>query len=404
MNHLALPLRERTFRRIWTASLFSNLGIHMQTVAAAWTMMQLTHAPAWVAAVQTASFAPLMFVAIAGGAIADTYDRRYAAICALLIALVGAIVLTLLAVSALLTPLSLLACCFIVGVGFALFLPAWQASISEQVGAAAMPSAILLYSLSSNAARSVGPAIGGAMVAAAGATRTFALNVLLYLPMIAAMLLWRRAPQLSTAGTGLANAILDGVRYAMTSTPTRNVLIRAFLGGVSLSAVSTLAPMIAHDILNGDADIYGLLLASFGAGAVVFIFLSALFRNRWSADTIVSIFTLATSAAFAALAFSDNLILSCAASLALGGAWTITMSFYNIGIQTIAPKAVVARAVSLYQAAAAGGLVAGSIIWGQLTALFGVVAALAASAAFALIISFARHWAPLPNGASEAAP
>jgi predicted MFS family arabinose efflux permease len=320
----------------------------------------------------------------------------------LLIALAGAVVLAALAISGLLTPIPLLACCFVVGIGFALFLPAWQASISEQVGADAMPSAVLLYSLSSNAARSIGPAIGGAMVAAAGATRTFALNVLLYLPIIGAMALWKRRPRQLPATQDVLRSMLGGIRYALASTPTRNVLIRAWLGGVSLSAVSTLAPMIARDVLGGGAETYGLLLGSFGAGAVLFALTSSAFRHRWSAEAIVTAFTLATSLALIALALSRTLPLSCAAMLVMGGAWTITMSFYNIGVQTIAPDEVKARAVSLYQAIAAAGLVVGSVVWGQITALFGVLAALTVGAMFALMIAFAGLWAPLP-GAAEAA-
>jgi MFS family permease len=82
------------------------------------------------------------------------------------------------------TPDLLLALCFTVGSGIALFGPAWQASVSEQVPSEALPSAVALNSISYNIARSFGPAIGGVIVAAAGAIAAFATNALAYLPLV----------------------------------------------------------------------------------------------------------------------------------------------------------------------------------------------------------------------------
>ena len=88
---MGAPLRQPVFRRIWTASLFSNLGQQVQAVAAAWTMLQITHAPHLVAMVQTASMMPIMLLAIAAGAIADMYDRRKVAMAALCLSFSGAL-------------------------------------------------------------------------------------------------------------------------------------------------------------------------------------------------------------------------------------------------------------------------------------------------------------------------
>ena len=87
----------------------------------------------------------------------------------------------------------LLAFCFVVGCGMALFGPAWQASVSEQVPPEALPSAVALNGISFNIARSFGPAIGGVIVATAGAVAAFAINALLYLPLLVVLYLWRRA-------------------------------------------------------------------------------------------------------------------------------------------------------------------------------------------------------------------
>ena len=96
----------------------------------------------------------------------------------------------------------LLVFCFIIGSGMALFGPAWQASVSEQVPMEALPSAVALNGISYNIARSFGPAIGGVIVASAGAVAAFATNALLYLPLLIVLFLWRRAEGAVAAAAG----------------------------------------------------------------------------------------------------------------------------------------------------------------------------------------------------------
>ncbi|HEY1865168.1 MAG TPA: MFS transporter, partial [Roseiarcus sp.] len=126
------PLRHATFRRVWTASLMSNLGLLIMGVGAAWSMTQMTSSASMVALVQTALMMPVALISTPAGAIADMFDRRIVGLVALAIALLGAVAMTTLAWLGVMTPNLLLALCFTVGSGMALFGPAWQASVSEQ--------------------------------------------------------------------------------------------------------------------------------------------------------------------------------------------------------------------------------------------------------------------------------
>jgi MFS family permease len=186
------PLRHVVFRRIWTASLLSNLGLLIMGVGAAWSMTQLTASADMVALVQTALMLPVALVSAPAGAIADMFDRRKVGLVALSVAFSGAVCLSIIAWLGLVSPLLLLAFCFIIGSGMALFGPAWQASVGEQVPADSLPSAIALNGISYNIARSFGPAIGGVIVASLGAVSAFATNALFYLPLIVVLVLWRR--------------------------------------------------------------------------------------------------------------------------------------------------------------------------------------------------------------------
>jgi MFS family permease len=189
---LLTPLRVPVFRRIWSASLLSNFGILIQGVGAAWSMSRLTDDATMVAVVQTALMLPVMLIALPAGALSDMFDRRLVCIAALSFALVGAIGLCVVTLLGLLTPAILLGFCFIVGCGMAVFGPAWQASVSEQVPSEALPSAIALNGISFNVARSFGPAIGGVIVAAVGAIGAFVANAVFYLPLLIVLVLWKR--------------------------------------------------------------------------------------------------------------------------------------------------------------------------------------------------------------------
>jgi MFS family permease len=108
LSSLLVPLRQRVFRRIWIASLLSNFGLLIQGVGSAWVMTQLTSAPAMVALVQSALMLPTMFFSLAAGALADMYDRRKVALCALGLALTGASMLVVMSGLHLLSPVALL--------------------------------------------------------------------------------------------------------------------------------------------------------------------------------------------------------------------------------------------------------------------------------------------------------
>jgi MFS family permease len=188
------PLRVPLYRRIWTASLLSNFGQLILGVGAAWEMTRMATSPGMVALVQTAMMLPLMLVALPAGALADMFDRRKIAMAGLLVASFFASILALLSYLGLTTPWMLLAFCTLIGTGVALYGPAWQASIGEQVEPALVPKAIALGSISYNVARSFGPALGGVIVLAAGAETAFAINALCYVPLLLVFLFWRRIP------------------------------------------------------------------------------------------------------------------------------------------------------------------------------------------------------------------
>src|SRR5271155_2681398 len=169
-------LSHRLFFWLWMAALVSNIGTWMQNVGAAWLMTSLSPSPLMVALIQTASSLPILILALPAGALADIVDRRRLLIVSQAWMLLAAGALGWLTIAHLATPWTLLALSFALGVGSALNAPAWQAIVPELVTRSDLTAAISLNGINFNVARAVGPAIGGAVGAWAGAGPTFLLN------------------------------------------------------------------------------------------------------------------------------------------------------------------------------------------------------------------------------------
>ncbi|HME02517.1 MAG TPA: MFS transporter, partial [Solirubrobacteraceae bacterium] len=169
----------------------SNVGGWMQTVGAQQLMLTLTTSVTLVALIQTAAGLPVILFAVPAGAIGDLVDRRRLLIGAQSFMLVAAAALAGLAAAGLVTPWILLALIFAVAVGQTFTSPTWQTLQPELVAPEDRPQAIALGAVNMNLSRAVGPAIGGALYAASGATLLFLINALSFAPVIGTVARWR---------------------------------------------------------------------------------------------------------------------------------------------------------------------------------------------------------------------
>ncbi|RJF91207.1 MFS transporter [Sphingomonas cavernae] len=392
------PLREPVFRRIWSASVLSNFGQLILGVGAAWEMTRLTSSASMVALVQTAMMLPLMLVAVPAGAVADMFDRRRIAMTGLGFSMVSAAVLTVLALLGLTSPWVLLAFCSLIGAGVALYSPAWQASISEQVEPQQLPAAVALGTISYNVARSFGPALGGLIVLAAGAQAAFAINAVCYLPLFVAFFLWQRKHVPSRLPPErIDRAIVSGARYAFHSGPIRTVLLRAFLFGLASASAAALAPLIAKDLLRGNASTYGILLGSSGVGAVAGALMVNHFRAIFGTQATTGFMAVAGGLALMLVGFSRSLPLTCLGLLVAGGASIIMIALFNISVQLSAPRWVTARALSLFSSALTGGIAFGAWMWGMVANSWSVDVAIVASGVALLAMPLLSMFLPLPE-------
>ncbi len=374
------PFRSRTFARIWSASLVSNFGSLIQAVGASWLMTSLAPSAGYVALVQASTTLPIMLLALPSGAFADIFDRRIIMLIAQGSMITVSIVLAVVAYMGYLTPWLLLTLTFLLGCGVALYGPAWQSSVGEQVSREHIPAAVALNTLSYNLARTAGPAIGGIIVAVAGAPAAFVANALTYVGLIATLITWKRtAPESHLPPESILMAMRAGLRYSRLSPAIRSVLLRSLTLGVLGSSIWALMPLIARDLLGGGAFTYGVLFGTFGVGAVVGALVSSAARLRFANETLVRAGTLGFGLTAVVAAFSPWLPLTLAAFVMGGASWVLMLSTFNITIQMSSPRWVAGRALAIYQMVTFGGMAIGSWLWGEVAERHGLVTTLAVS-------------------------
>lgn len=376
----------------------ANFGLLIQSVGASWMMISLGASAQMVALVQSTITLPIMLLSLFSGALADNLDRRLVMIIAQCFMLMVSVLLTIMGFMGLLTPWRLLAFTFTIGCGIAIYSPAWQASVGDMVPRSLLPGAVALNSMGFNIARSLGPAIGGAIVAALGAAAAFLINAVSYIGVLFVLRNWRpeRPPRLLPRER-IGDAMLAGVRYATMSPTLLTVLLRSGLFGLAASALPAMMPLIARDLVAGGAMTYGVLLGAFGVGAVIGATSVTRLRYLWPTEKLVRIATLAVALGTIVAGLSRFLPLTLAGLAIAGSGWVLVLSSFNTTVQMSSPRWVVARALSLYQMATFGGMAAGAWIAGIIAETHSVGTALLCAAVVAVVGMLPGFKLPLPE-------
>ena len=392
------PFRQGIFRSVWIATLASSFGGMIQGVGAAWMMVALGASAQMVTLVQASITLPIVMLALVAGALADAFDRRKLMLTAQIFMFVASTILAGFAYLGVITPWLLLLFTFLIGCGAALNAPAWQASVGAMVPREDIPSAVTLHCMGFNLARSVGPAIGGLIVAAANAAAAFTVNALSYVALIIVLARWRPAAETRLLPRErLGGAIISGVRYVAMNPSINSTLVRGFVTGVGASSVSALSPLIARDLIGGGPAIYGLLLGAFGVGAVGGALWSHRLRIAYPNESIVRCALFGSALGIAICAFSSWLVLTMAAMALCGLGWVLIVSLLNATVQMSAPRWVVARALSLYQMATFSGMAGGAWLWGYITEESDLSTALLIGAGVQLGCVALGRWFRLPE-------
>ena len=390
------PFEHRAFALFWWASLASSFGSMIQTVGASWLMATIAPSPDQVALVQTANALPYFFLSLLAGALADTRDRRSIMLVSQVLALLASVALAVVALAGGITPSLLLGLTFLIGCGAAVFAPAWQASIGDQVPRAQIAPAVMANAVGFNLARSVGPAVGGVIVAAVGAATAFIVNAVSYLGIIATLLWWRpKRVQSELPPEPLGTAIAAGLRYVSLSPHLLSILLRCVLYTIPIVAVPALMPIVARDLLGGGAATFGILLGGFGVGAMLGALSSASLRHRFASDTLLRILSALACVAMIGIGQSRWAAVTLLAHVLAGSVWTQAFANFNIAVQLSSPRWVTGRMLATYQTIAFASMALGSWWWGEFASAAGLREALTAAGVASLVSLVAARWLPI---------
>jgi MFS family permease len=381
---------------LWIAQFASNVGTWMQTVGAQWLLVD--GSPLLVSLVQTASSLPIVLLALPVGAWADLVDRRRLLLGAQVGMFVAAAALAGTTFLGAASPAVILTLTFLLGCGNAVASPAWQAIQPDLVDRSVLPQAAALNGVNMNLARAVGPALGGVIVATAGAGWVFALNAVSFVGIAAVLSSWR-PPQREDRGSRerLVEALRAGGRYVRHALIVRRLLYRAILFIPAASAVWALLPVVAARNLHLGSTGYGLLLGMVGIGAVSGALLIPRLRAMIGSARLVTAAMLVTAAAIGLVATVRIPVLVGLALVPVGGAWIAVMSSLNSGLQLALPNWVRARGLAYYLVVFQGAQAVAAVIWGVIADRTSVTIALLIAAAVLALGAVLGLRKPMPD-------
>lgn len=386
------PLRHAQFRLYYCGSIAVALGYTIQATIAAWLMATLTPSALMVALVQTASTLPTLLFGLVAGALADIVDRRRIMLVTQCLLIAVTLLIGVAELRGMLGPFALLAGTFLIGAGFTFYLPAQQANVNDLVARADLARALSLGSVAFNLARALGPAIAGAIAAWLGSGSAFLASAMFFTVMIYAVYGWKpRERAIPGVPDTLLSGMQSGLRFARHSPPMRALIGRTLSFSVCASALWALLPVIARDQLGLDAGGFGMLSASFGIGAMIWVLVIQRHLPSMSLNSVVTLGSVLWMAAVALIAFSGTVIVAAAGCFAAGAAWVAVLPGISAGIQSTAPAWVRARAVAMNLVAMQACLALGSMMWGWVASLSGISMALASSSAAMLVLLAASY-------------
>jgi len=405
------PFKSATFRTLWIAALFSYVGAAMYDVGASWLMTSLAHDPLFVSLITTATALPIFLFALPSGILSDIFDRRVLLLITSAYMVAISAIIGILSLVGIITPTILLVLTFALGAGMTMIRTPIIPTLSGLVPRSELPAALTLSALGGNMGRVVGPTVGGFIVAAIAPWAVFFLNSATFVAMIVILgRLPRKSAtkkpsvmhhdkhepqdQTSLPPENMIRAIRVQMRYIRHSQAARVLIVRAGLFTLCSSALLSLLPFLAKHELGLDSTGFGILLGSFGMGAIVggIVFLPRL-RPRTSVESLITGSIVLLSIVTFVMGYVQDFRILCIA-MSLGGASYITIlsTFYTIGAKS-APIWIGARVLAIYLLVLNGGLAIGSVIWGTVANVFGIQITLSVSslALAATIIAKKRY-------------
>jgi MFS family permease len=379
--------RHRNYRLYFAGNGISFIGTWMQQIAAYWLVLELTRSPVAVGALALVQTLPITVLALVGGTIADRINlRRLVITCESVLAGVAAL-LALLTLTGIVEVWQIYVLGLVQGIAIALDAPARHTLVFQIVGRDDLPNAVALSSALGTSARIVGPALGGLVVAAAGAGVAFAVNAASYVVVILALLAMRlpRTAPFAAEQPGVLVGVTEAIAFIWSSRRVAITFCTVLLVSMFSFNFDVLLPLVARLTLDQGAATFGLIASVFGMGALCgALILATIGRARL-------LLVLLGAGGFGGfqllLAPQDTLPAVCALLFLIGIFYVIWGSSALATLQLAAPSRMRGRAASLYFFAFMGGAPLGGLMAGSLTAHGGTLLAFTVAGTIAVTVA-----------------
>jgi MFS family permease len=360
--------RHRNYRLFFTGQVISVSGTWMQNVALAWLVVELTHSPLAVGVLAFCRFIPFTVFGLVAGVVADRIDNRKLVIGTQTVSMTFSALFAVLVLSGLETLWVVYLLAILSSTALVFDAPGRHALTFQMVGREELPNAVALNASLFNASRVVGPAVAGVLIAAFGVGVCFAINAVTFLAVLVGLLMMRKEElvpiQRSAEPPTMMRGIREGFSWVLSSPDMRLVLAIVTVVSTVGFNFHVILPLLASDTLHAGPEVFGILSACFGAGALVGALLSAaLGRASWK---VLMLGTGGFSLSLLALAPLTS-VWACATLLFIAGTcFTLWTSNANTILQLGAPDHLRGRVVSLYLWAFAGLAPVGGLLAGWL--------------------------------------
>jgi MFS family permease len=385
--------------RVWAGgAIVSNVGTWMQRIAQDWLVLtQLTHNNASaVGMVMALQFGPQLLMLPWSGFAADFFDRRKLLIATQAAMGAVALALGLLTVTGLVQLWHVYVFAFLHGCAAAFDAPARQTFVSELVGEADLPNAVALNSTSFNAARMIGPAIAGVLIATVGTGWAFLINAASFGAVLCS-LAFLRVGQLHPSRRALRTpgSFVAGFRYVWKRPDLRAILLMLFLIGTFGLNFPIFISTMAVSVFHAGAGEFGLLTSMMAIGTVAGALLAA-GREKPRIELLFGGGALFGAGCALAAIMPTYWLFGLVLVLIGASALTITNSTNSL-IQLSTEPAMRGRVMAIRLAVALGGTPIGAPIVGWIADRFGprwalgVAAASGFAAAIVVLHYLAKH-------------
>jgi MFS family permease len=381
--------KHRNYRLFFTGQVISVTGTWMQRVAQAWLVLSLTQSPVAVGILALCQFMPFTLFSLVAGVIVDRLDARRTVIGTQITQMFLASTIAVVALAGVAQPWHVYVIAALMGLVQVLDAPSRQSLTFRMVGPAELPNAISLNSGLFNGARIFGPALGGVLIAAAGAGFCFAVNAVSYVAVLASLFMMRPEefhPLARRERPKILAGLKEGLRFARSDEQVWLMLTLVFVLSTFCLNYNVLLPVLAKTTLHAGPEVFGLLSAAFGAGALLGALASAHVSRATVGTTVVG------SAGFGLsellLAPVHSTFVASALLFIAGVCFTTWSSSSNSLVQLATPDHLRGRVIGIYFFAFAGTGTAGGILAGWLTAAGGTELGFAVAGIAGIAASF----------------